>query len=93
MSFSTPRHWRGDRESIRIIIYIDSWSAPGMTREKMRQDRVIKCIQCGQDFVWTQEEQEFYAAKALKPPVRCPVCRAAFDQAKKDKFRGKLTKI
>jgi endogenous inhibitor of DNA gyrase (YacG/DUF329 family) len=54
------------------------------------KDKIIKCIECAQDFAWTVGEQEFYQQKGLKPPVRCPICRAAFKEAKKDKFRGRI---
>lgn len=36
------------------------------------------------DFVWTAQEQEFYAEKGFSEPQRCPACRAA----KKAKFNG-----
>src|SRR6478609_7692517 len=34
------------------------------------------------DFVWTAQEQEFYAQKGFTEPQRCPACRAA----KKNRF-------
>jgi rubrerythrin len=57
----------------------------------MRQDQVIICQQCGQNFVWTEEEQDFYRQKGLRKPNRCPICRASYKAAAKDKFRGKLS--
>ena len=57
-----------------------------------RADKIISCIDCGQDFVWTMGEQGFYEEKGLKEPVRCPMCRAVFASAKKDRFRGKVEK-
>ncbi len=54
------------------------------------KDKVIQCIDCQQKFPWVVEEQEFYQEKGLKPPTRCPICRAAFKEAKKDKFRGRI---
>lgn len=53
-------------------------------------DQVIKCIDCHQEFAWTSDEQEYYGQKELKPPSRCPMCRAAFKAAKEDRFRGKI---
>jgi CxxC-x17-CxxC domain-containing protein len=42
------------------------------------QDRVMSCRDCGQEFVWTAGEQQFYASKGLEnPPGRCPSCRSA----------------
>lgn len=48
-------------------------------------DQTLKCADCGQDFVWTISEQEFYAQKGfLNPPKRCPNCR----KLKKQQFYG-----
>lgn len=42
------------------------------------QDRTLRCRDCGQDFVFTAGEQEFYAQRGLaNAPSRCPTCRAA----------------
>jgi CxxC-x17-CxxC domain-containing protein len=42
------------------------------------QDRVLNCRECGQEFVFTAGEQEFYASRGLmNEPGRCPECRQA----------------
>ena len=49
------------------------------------QDQTLKCRDCGQDFVWTASEQDFYAQKGFQnAPQRCPACR----QTKKQQMRG-----
>ncbi|HUX87488.1 MAG TPA: zinc-ribbon domain containing protein [Chloroflexota bacterium] len=41
-------------------------------------DKVLKCRECGADFVFTAGEQEFYASRGLmNEPGRCPSCRSA----------------
>jgi len=41
------------------------------------QDKTLTCRDCGQEFVWTASEQEFYASKGFdNSPTRCPACRA-----------------
>lgn len=41
-------------------------------------DKVLRCRECGSDFVFTAGEQEFYASRGLmNEPGRCPACRAA----------------
>lgn len=41
------------------------------------QDKVLKCKDCGADFVFTAGEQEFYAEKGFEnEPARCKDCRA-----------------
>jgi len=49
------------------------------------QDQSLTCRDCGNTFVWTASEQQFYADKGFSnAPVRCPACRAA----KKASFDG-----
>ena len=44
----------------------------------MYQDETLKCRECGEDFVFTAREQEFYAEKGFSnKPVRCKACRNA----------------
>jgi CxxC-x17-CxxC domain-containing protein len=41
------------------------------------RDKAIKCVECGQDFVFTAGEQLFFADKGLRnEPKRCKVCKA-----------------
>ena len=42
------------------------------------EDKTLKCRECGNDFVFTAGEQEFYQQKGLvNQPGRCTSCRAA----------------
>lgn len=43
----------------------------------MMSDRVLTCADCSQEFVFTGNEQEFYAERQFSEPRRCPSCRAA----------------
>jgi CxxC-x17-CxxC domain-containing protein len=53
------------------------------------QDRVMTCRDCGQEFIWTAGEQQFYASKGLEnPPGRCPSCRAAARAARQSAGSG-----
>lgn len=38
-------------------------------------DKLLRCIQCGSDYIWTEGEQRFYAKKGLQGPRRCLKCR------------------
>ena len=52
-------------------------------------DKTLKCRDCGQDFVFTAGEQEFYAEKGfVNEPQRCKTCRNLRKQAK-----GALTTV
>lgn len=40
------------------------------------QDKTLKCKDCGQDFIWTSSEQQFYKDKGFEnSPLRCKDCR------------------
>lgn len=44
----------------------------------MYNDKTIVCKDCGQEFVFSASEQEFYAEKGFtNEPVRCKACRDA----------------
>ncbi len=44
----------------------------------MFEDKTLKCVECGKDFIFTAGEQEFYAEKEYKnEPKRCKECRTA----------------
>ena len=44
----------------------------------MYQDKQLQCRDCGQDFVFSASEQEFFAEKGFtNEPSRCPGCRSA----------------
>ena len=40
------------------------------------QDRTLTCVDCGAQFVFTSNEQAFYADRGFtNEPKRCPACR------------------
>ncbi len=46
------------------------------------QDRVLKCIDCGAEFVFTAGEQLFYADKGFRnEPKRCKACKSKRNQS------------
>lgn len=46
--------------------------------EEAFDDRIIKCVDCGEDFVWTAGEQTFFHDKGLQnEPKRCKPCKQA----------------
>ncbi len=43
----------------------------------MYSDKTLSCRDCGNEFVFTAGEQEFYATRGFQnEPSRCPECRA-----------------
>jgi CxxC-x17-CxxC domain-containing protein len=40
-------------------------------------DQALACVDCGEGFAFTVNEQRFYAERAIRVPTRCPECRAA----------------
>lgn len=50
----------------------------------MYQDKILKCKDCGEEFVFTAGEQEFYAERGFQnEPQRCKACRDARKNAGK----------
>jgi hypothetical protein len=41
----------------------------------MDNDEVLVCKECGGEFVFTSNEQEFYSQKNLSKPKKCKSCR------------------
>ena len=53
----------------------------------MYEDKTLVCNECGQEFVFSAGEQEFYAARGFQnEPKKCKACRAA----RKDATRAKV---
>jgi CxxC-x17-CxxC domain-containing protein len=49
-----------------------------LSPESEYQDRVIKCVDCNENFIWTSGEQVFFHDKGLKnEPKRCKPCKQA----------------
>lgn|GEM_PF-118086 len=49
--------------------------------ESDKQDKIIACKDCGEEFIFTIREQDFYAQKGFtNDPTRCVACRAARKQ-------------
>jgi hypothetical protein len=39
------------------------------------KDKHLECLQCREQFLWSQSSQEFFAGNGWHPPKRCPKCR------------------
>jgi CxxC-x17-CxxC domain-containing protein len=54
------------------------------------EDQTLDCVQCGSQFVFSKEEQEFFATKGLHaPPKRCKACRAERRKSRRSGRRGR----
>lgn len=52
------------------------------------EDKTLSCRDCGNEFVFTSGEQEFYKEKGFEnEPVRCPDCRRAKKQQRTSRDR------
>ena len=48
----------------------------------MYDDKTLNCKECGEEFIFTSGEQEFYAEKGfVNEPQRCKPCRDARKQS------------
>ncbi|MBQ2829199.1 MAG: zinc-ribbon domain containing protein [Clostridia bacterium] len=49
----------------------------------MFEDKTLICKECGNEFIFSAGEQEFYAEKGFEnDPIRCKECRAARKRAR-----------
>jgi CxxC-x17-CxxC domain-containing protein len=44
--------------------------------EMTYSDRSLTCVQCGSEFIFGADDQEFHASRGYQDPKRCPTCRA-----------------
>ena len=49
----------------------------------------IKCKNCGNNFVWSSEEQDLCKQRGLPVPEYCPICRGIIEARNKDQARSK----
>ena len=54
----------------------------------MYSDKNLTCADCGQEFVFTASEQDFYAQRGFTEPRRCPTDRAARKAARQSSGAG-----
>lgn len=40
------------------------------------KDRLLTCVDCGKEFLFSVPEQRFFSSKQLSVPKRCKDCRA-----------------
>lgn len=51
----------------------------------MYQDETLRCRDCGEEFVFTARDQEFFAEKGFtNKPIRCKNCRNARKSERND---------
>ncbi len=54
----------------------------------MYSDKNLTCADCGQEFVFTASEQDFYGQRGFTEPRRCASCRASRKAARGDSGGG-----
>ena len=54
----------------------------------MYNDKNLTCADCGQEFVFTSSEQDFYSQRGFTEPRRCPSCRASRKAARNSESGG-----
>lgn len=56
-----------------------------MSNQLEYEDRQLTCGDCGEGYVWSAADQEFYKARGFEQPKRCKPCREA---KKQERERG-----
>jgi len=46
-----------------------------MVKNHVFRDKILRCCDCGQSFIFTAGEQAYFASKSLTEPKRCYPCR------------------
>ncbi len=41
------------------------------------EDRNLSCVECGSEFVFSADDQQFHSERGYQDPKRCPSCRQA----------------
>ena len=54
----------------------------------MYSDKTLTCADCGQQFVFSASEQDFYAQRNFSEPRRCASCRASRKAARQTTGAG-----
>ena len=54
----------------------------------MYTNKTLTCADCGQEFVFTASEQDFYAQRGFTEPRRCASCRASRKAARNEGTGG-----
>lgn len=58
-----------------------------------RDDQQIQCMECGQTFVFSSEDQDYHAQKGYSAPKRCMVCREKRRQDKSSHRERQMYKV
>lgn len=53
----------------------------------IKEDLVVDCTDCGEEFILSAEEKEWFDSKDFHYPKRCKECRDARKEAKRDQTR------
>src|SRR3569832_1861738 len=60
------------------MVHMEAAQVMERTQESEYQDRLIQCVDCTENFIWTAGEQVFFHVKGLKnEPKRCKPCKQA----------------
>jgi len=51
--------------------------------------KVLECKNCGNEFVYSVEEQNLYKDRGIDDPEYCAICRGIFEAKQRDEERRK----
>ena len=50
-------------------------------------DKTLTCIDCGQEFSFSEKDQQFYNERGFQEPKRCKECRDKRKRQRQDRHR------
>lgn len=58
-------------------------------KNRIEMEAVMRCKECGNEFIIVEEEKQFFISKGLELPKRCKECRI---KRRKDRGNGKTSR-
>ena len=52
-------------------------------KSAIKRDKMCRCIRCGEEYLFTIKEQEYFERKGFQKPKRCKMCRKIHKQEMK----------
>ena len=66
--------WRSSSSALALTV--DPLIRPEVEASMNYSDRSLSCVQCGNEFTFTADDQQYHAERGYQEPKRCPSCRA-----------------
>ena len=81
--------WTTDQQLLDGQLSRGYHKSPKRGNSSMYEDKTLVCKECGNEFVFTAGEQEFYAERGFQnEPQRCKACRGDYPSSFQNRLRN-----